>query len=175
VIFTETPLAGAYLIDLEPHQDERGFFARTFCRREFELRRLNPTVAQCNLSYNAIAGTVRGMHLQRPPAQEAKLVRCIRGAVFDVIVDCRTQSSTRGHYFSVELSCLNQRALYVPEDFAHGFQTLLNDSEVEYQMSECYQPASSAGYRYGDPALAITWPLPVAMISRQDLSWPSFS
>ena len=170
MIFTETPLAGAYLIDLEPHQDDRGFFARTFCRREFELRRLNPAVAQCNLSYNATAGTVRGMHYQRPPAQEAKLVRCIRGAILDVIVDCRSQSSTRGHYFSVELSAVNRRALYVPEDFAHGFQTLLDDSEVAYQMSDSYEPGSSAGYRYDDPALAISWPLPLTRISQQDLS-----
>lgn len=170
MIFTETPLPGAYLIDLEPHRDERGFFARTFCRREFEAHGLNPTVAQCNLSLNHQAGTLRGMHYQKAPSREAKLVRCIRGAIHDVIVDCRL-----GQSFAVELTANNRRALFVPEGFAHGFQTLMDNSEVEYQMSEFYNPDGGAGYRYDDPALAIAWPRPVTVISPQDLAWPAFS
>lgn len=175
MIFTETPLAGAYFIDLEPHHDDRGFFARSFCQREFEAHGLNASVAQCNLSYNSKAGTVRGLHYQRAPTREAKLVRCIRGAILDVIVDCRPPSPTYGRHLAVELTAANRRALFVPEDFAHGFQTLLDDCEVEYQMSEFYQAGSGAGFRYDDPALAITWPLPVTRISEQDLSWPFFS
>lgn len=169
MIFTETPLPGAFLIDLEPHRDERGFFTRTFCRREFEAQGLNPTVAQCNTSWNRRAGTLRGMHYQKSPSQEAKLVRCVRGAIYDVIVDCRS-----GQSFAVELTMENRRALFVPEGFAHGFQTLSDDSEVEYQMSEFYNPKGGAGYRYDDPAFAINWPLPVTVISPQDLSWPAF-
>lgn len=170
MIFTETPLPGAYLIDLEPHRDERGFFARTFCRREFEAHGLNPTVAQCNLSLNHQAGTLRGMHYQKAPSREAKLVRCIRGAIHDVIIDCHS-----GQSYAVELTAENRRALFVPERFAHGFQTLMDNSEVEYQMSEFYSPDDGAGYRYDDPALAIAWPRPVTVIAPQDLAWPAFS
>lgn len=175
MIFTETPLAGAYLIDLESHQDERGFFARTYCRREFEKRGLNPEVVQCNTSFNHKAGTVRGMHHQRPPASEAKLVRCIRGAIVDVIVDLRTASPSYGKHFAAELTAENRRALFVPECFAHGFQTLSDNTEVYYQMSAFYEPSSGAGYRYDDPRLAISWPLPISVISETDLSWPAFS
>ena len=170
MIFTETTLPGAYLIDLEPHRDERGFFARTFCRREFEAHGLNPIVAQCNTSLNHQAGTLRGMHYQKAPSREAKLVRCTRGAIHDVIVDCRS-----GQNFAVELTAENRRALFVPGGFAHGFQTLLDNSEVEYQMSEYYNPDGGAGYRYDDPVLAIAWPQIVTVISPQDLSWPAFS
>jgi dTDP-4-dehydrorhamnose 3,5-epimerase len=174
VIFSETPLAGAFVIDLEPHADERGFFARTFCRREFEARGLNAQVAQCNTSFNHKAGTLRGMHYQKPPSSEAKLVRCIRGCIHDVIVDLRTDSLTYGQSFAVVLNETNRRALYVPEFFAHGFQTLEDQSEIEYQMSEYYAPGTAAGYRYDDPAFAISWPLEVATISPQDLQWPPF-
>lgn len=175
MIFTETALAGAYLIDVEPRQDERGFFARTYCRREFTERGLNPEVVQCNTSFNFKAGTVRGMHYQKPPASEAKLVRCIRGGILDVIVDLRSGSSTYGKHFATELTADNRRALFIPEFFAHGFQTLADDTEVHYQMSEFYDPKSGAGYRYDDPRLAIFWPLPVTLISAQDLAWPAFS
>lgn len=175
MIFTQTPLTGAYVIDLEPHPDSRGFFARTFCRREFEALGLNPAVVQRNTSFNLKAGTLRGMHYQKPPAREAKLVRCIRGAIHDVIVDLRSESATYGKYFAVELTANNRRALFVPESFAHGFQTLDDDSEIEYQMSEYYNPASGAGLRYDDSAVAIEWPLPVTSISWQDLAWPSLS
>jgi len=174
VIFTETPLQGAFIIDLEPQTDERGFFARTFCRREFEARGLNPEVAQCNMSYNATAGTLRGMHFQNSPVSEAKLVRCVRGGIHDVIVDLRPRSATYRHYHSMELTAENRRALFVSKHFAHGFQTLTNDTEVEYQMSEFHDPAAGAGFRYDDPAFAIGWPLKVSIISQQDLGWPAF-
>ena len=175
MIFTETPLAGAFLIDLERHKDERGFFARTFCRREFEAHGLNPAIAQCNTSFNHKAGTIRGMHRQQPPASEAKLVRCVRGAIYDVIIDLRCDSQTYSKHFAARLTAENHRALYVPESFAHGFQTLEDNCEIEYQMSEYHTPGSAAGYRYDDPAFAITWPLPVTLISAQDLAWPVFS
>ncbi|MEO7166357.1 MAG: dTDP-4-dehydrorhamnose 3,5-epimerase family protein [Spartobacteria bacterium] len=175
MIFTETPLKGAYLIDLEPRTDSRGFFARTFCRRELEAKGLNAAVVQCNLSFNLQSGTLRGMHYQTAPASEAKLVRCIRGGIHDVIIDLRPESATYRECFSVNLDSDNQRALYVPETFAHGFQTLANNTEVEYQMSEYYAPEQAAGFRYDDPAFGLRWPLPVSIISEQDLAWPSFT
>jgi dTDP-4-dehydrorhamnose 3,5-epimerase len=175
MIFTETPLKGAFVIDLEPHMDERGFFARTFCAREFEKRGLNPKVAQCNLSFNSRTGTLRGMHFQKAPASEAKLVRCVRGAIHDVIVDLRLQSPTYRERFSVELTVDNRRALFIPEGFAHGFQTLTDMTDVEYQMSEFYSPGCSSGFRYDDAAFAIEWPLPVTVVSKQDQAWPPFT
>jgi dTDP-4-dehydrorhamnose 3,5-epimerase len=175
VKFTETPLAGAFIIDLEPHQDERGFFARTFCVHEFTNHGLNATVAQCSLSSNLKAGTMRGMHFQQPPLSEAKLVRCIRGAIHDVVVDLRPESDTYRRHLAVELSMENRRAVFIPALFAHGFQTLTDDAEVEYQMSECYAPEAARGFRYDDPAFAIRWPLPISVISQQDLDWPPFS
>jgi len=175
VIFTETPLTGAFLIDLELHRDERGFFTRTFCRREFEKRGLNANVVQCNLSSNAKAGTLRGMHFQKPPAAEAKLVRCVRGALYDVIVDLRPESSTYRANFGVELSADNRRALFIPENFAHGFLTLADNTEIEYQMSEFYQPGSAAGFRYDDPNFDLSWPREIEIISQQDLDWPRYS
>jgi dTDP-4-dehydrorhamnose 3,5-epimerase len=173
VIFTETPLKGAFILDLEEHRDERGFFARTFCRHEFASQGLNPDVAQCNTSFNLTAGTLRGMHFQRPPQSEAKLVRCIRGAIHDVIVDLRPDSTTYRQHFALELSAANRRALFVPDLFGHGFQTLADDTEVSYQMSQFYAPGSSAGFRYDDPMVDISWPLPVSVISPQDLAWPA--
>jgi dTDP-4-dehydrorhamnose 3,5-epimerase len=175
MIFNETPLKGAFVIDLELHMDERGFFARTFCAREFEKRGLNPKVAQCNLSSNSNTGTLRGMHFQKAPASEAKLVRCVRGAIHDIIVDLRPQSSTYREHFSVELTVDNRRALFIPEGFAHGFQTLTDMTDVEYQMSEFYSPDCSSGFRYDDAAFAIEWPLPVTAVSKQDQAWPPFS
>jgi dTDP-4-dehydrorhamnose 3,5-epimerase len=172
--FTETPLTGAFVIDLEPHSDERGFFARTFCRREFEARALNPVIVQCNTSFNLKAGTIRGMHYQKAPSREAKLVRCVRGSIQDVIIDLRTHLPTYGRSFAIELSEENHRAIYIPESFAHGFQTLEDQSEIEYQMSEYYSPESAAGYRFDDPAFAIRWPLEVTIVSSRDLAWPAF-
>ena len=175
MIFTETPLSGAFLIDLEFHRDDRGFFARTFCRGEFEKRGLNANVVQCNLSSNIAAGTLRGMHFQRTPAAEAKLVRCVRGALYDVIVDLRPESPTYRGNFGIDLTADNHRAIFIPENFAHGFLTLADDTEVEYQMSEFYQPGSAAGFRYDDPAFGLSWPREVKVISQQDLEWPRYS
>ena len=170
MIFTETPLKGSYLIDLEPHQDARGFFARSFCRREFEARGLNPEVAQRNLSFNQMAGTLRGMHFQKAPAREAKLVRCLRGKIHDIIVDMRPDSQTFRKHFAVNLADDTYRALFVPESFAHGFQSLVDDTLVEYQMSECYTPELGSGFRYDDAwarspngrALSVSLPIPAA-------------
>jgi dTDP-4-dehydrorhamnose 3,5-epimerase len=175
VKFTETPLRGAFVIDLEPQRDERGFFARTFCTAEFAKHELDSKVVQCNLSSNLKAGTLRGMHFQQKPANEAKLVRCVRGAIHDVVVDLRPQSATYRRHFAVELSGENRRALFVPKLFAHGFQTLTDHAEIEYQMSEFHTPGAARGFRYDDAAFAISWPLPISVISTQDLAWPPFS
>jgi dTDP-4-dehydrorhamnose 3,5-epimerase len=172
VKFLPTPLEGAFVLDLEPHRDDRGVFARAFCVDEFAEHGLNPTVAQANLSRNPRSGTLRGMHYQVPPATEAKLIRCVRGALYDVIVDWRDDSPTRGQWFGVELSEENGRALYVPEMFAHGFQTLTDDTTAYYLVSESYTPGTERGLRHDDPALGITWPLPVSLISDKDASWP---
>ena len=175
MIFTETPLQGAFLIDLEPHCDARGFFARSFCRREFEVHGLNPAIAQRSLSLNHKAGTLRGMHYQSAPAGEAKLVRCLQGRIYDAIIDLRPESATYREHFAVELSAESYRALFIPELFAHGFQSLVDESLVEYQMSECYAPKYGTGFRYDDPAFALVWPLAVTVISEQDLAWPAFA
>jgi dTDP-4-dehydrorhamnose 3,5-epimerase len=168
MIFHETRLAGAYVIDPEPIADARGFFARTWCRDEFERQGLNPRLVQCNVSYNVRRGTVRGMHYQVKPHEEAKLVRCTQGAIHDVIVDLRPGSVTYGQWVAVELTAANRRMLYIPESFAHGFQTLDDETEVLYQMSEFFHAGSARGLRHDDPALAIVWPLEVAMISDKD-------
>jgi dTDP-4-dehydrorhamnose 3,5-epimerase len=175
MIFVETPLRGAFTIDLERHEDERGFFARTFCANEFAKHGLNPNVVQCNLSSNSKAGTLRGMHFQTKPAGEAKLVRCVRGAIHDVVVDLRPESPTYRRLFALQLTMENRRALYIPESFGHGFQTLVDDTEVEYQMSEFHDPQQARGFRYDDSAFSIQWPRPVSMISAQDLNWLPFS
>lgn len=169
--FTEAPLAGAYVIDLSPISDDRGFFARSFCAREFEEHGLRPAVAQANVSFNHAAGTLRGMHYQLPPNAETKLVRCVGGAIYDVIVDLRPDSPTRLQYFGVELTAQNRRALYVPELFAHGYVTLADNSEVEYQVSEFYAPGQERGLRHDDPALNIAWPIEVRIASDKDRSW----
>ena len=170
--FTPTPLEDAYVVDLEPRADERGFFARTFCQREFEQRGLDPVVAQVNLAVSPVRGTLRGFHFQLDPMAEAKLVRCVRGAIFDVIVDTRPHSTAYLRHFAVELTAENRRAIYVPRGFAHGYQTLAAHTEVLYQMSEFYSPDAERGIRYDDPALGIDWPLPVSVISAKDAGWP---
>lgn len=170
--FHETPIAGAYLIELSEHRDDRGFFSRAFCRDEFLARGLNPTVAQANLSYSQRRGTLRGLHYQAPPAAECKLVRCIRGAIYDVIVDVRPASPSYLCHFGVELSADNRLALYVPEGVAHGCQTLCDATELFYLVSAPYTPGCERGLRYDDPALKITWPLPVSAISAKDAAWP---
>jgi dTDP-4-dehydrorhamnose 3,5-epimerase len=174
VIFTKTPLGGAFLIDLEPVGDERGFFARSFCRREFEAHGLNPDIAQCNVSLNRHRGTLRGMHWQDAPHQEAKLVRCTRGAIHDVIIDLRQGSPTFAAHFSTDLTAVDRRMLYVPEGFAHGFLTLEDDTEVFYQMSEFFAPESARGVRYDDPAFGIRWPIEILVVSDRDRSHPDW-
>ena len=170
--FYATNLKGAYVVELESRADHRGFFARTFCQREFEAHGLNPSVAQCNLSFNSRKGTLRGLHYQHPPATEVKLIRCIRGSVYDVIVDIRPDSATYLQHFGIELSADNRKALYVPELFAHGYQTLQDDSEALYQVSEFYVAGMEGGLRYDDPLLSIDWPLPAVEVSEKDRSWP---
>jgi dTDP-4-dehydrorhamnose 3,5-epimerase len=172
MIFTETALSGALIVDLQPRGDDRGFFARTFCQREFETHGLKPLVAQANLSFNRHKGTVRGLHFQFPPAAETKYVRCTRGAILDVIVDLRPESPTYLRHLAVELSADNRRGLYVPERFAHGYQVLEDDTETTYQVGEFYSPAAESGLRYSDPRLGIRWPLPVADMSEKDRVWP---
>ncbi len=168
MVFEETPLTGAFLVGIEPVRDSRGFFARSFCARDFERQGLRPAVAQCNISFNARKGTVRGLHLSVGPSAEAKLVRCTSGAIRDVIVDLRPHSPTYLKHFGVELTSLNRRALYIPVGFAHGMQTLEDDTEVFYQMTECYDPGAQRGYRYDDPAFGIDWPLEVTVLSDKD-------
>jgi dTDP-4-dehydrorhamnose 3,5-epimerase len=175
VLFKETPLAGAYIIDVEERRDDRGFFARTFCAREFEEHGLQTVVAQCNISFNYQKGTLRGMHYTVPPMNEAKLVRVVRGAIYDVIIDLRPESPTYKQHVGVELTASNRRALYIPPMFAHGFQTLEDDTEVFYQMSDFYAPGHDRGVRYDDPAFGIQWPLPVSVIAEKDLAWAAFS
>jgi dTDP-4-dehydrorhamnose 3,5-epimerase len=175
MIFTETALKGAYLIEPEEIKDERGFFARTWCRREFEAHGLNPRVAQCNISFNVKKGTLRGMHFQITPHEEAKLVRCTRGAIYDVIVDVRPNSPTITQHVGVTLSAGNRKMLYVPEGCAHGFLTLEDDTEVSYQISEFYAPDHARGYRWNDPAFRIPWPAEVLVISDRDRQYPDFT
>ena len=175
MLFAETKLKGAFVIELEPHTDERGFFARSWCRREFEAHKLNPNLVQCNVSFNAKKGTLRGLHYQTKPFEEAKLVRCTRGAVYDVIVDIRPDSPTFRHYVGVLLTADNRLSLYVPEGFAHGFLTLEHRTEVFYQMSEFYAPEAARGFRWNDPAFGIEWPSEVMIISERDRTYPDFS
>lgn len=166
-------LDGAYMIETELLSDSRGFFERTFCAKEFAEFDLNPCVAQCNISYNIRAGTLRGLHYQEAPHEEAKLIRCISGAVYDVIVDLRPQSATFRRWFGTDLSAYNRRMLYIPEGFAHGFQTLVDSTEILYQMSTFYVAASARGVRWDDPALSISWPkTQQRLVSERDLSFP---
>lgn len=173
--FSETPLAGAWIVDVEPHTDERGFFARTWCRREFEEHGIDADFVQASLSYNRVAGTLRGMHFQRPPHAETKLVRCVRGAIYDVIVDLRRESGSYGRWTGLELSANNRRGLLVPKGFAHGFITLDDNTEVLYQISAYYTPGSGTGLRHDDRQLGIEWPVPVKVIDDKDRALPAFA
>jgi len=173
--FHQIALSGVYLIEPAPHVDERGFFARTYCEREFAEHGLCTTWVQCNLSHNERAGTLRGMHWQEAPHGEEKLVRCTRGAVFDVVVDMRADSPTFLRHFGVELSEENGHALYIPRGFAHGFLTLRDSTQVFYQMGGFHTPEAARGARYNDPVLNIAWPRPVAVISDRDRDYPDFS
>lgn len=166
--FTETNISGAYVIDLEMQSDDRGFFARVWCQKELEKLGLNSSIAQCNISYNKRKGTVRGLHYQKSPFEEIKMVRCIQGAVFDVVVDLRRDSPSYLQYFSVELSAKNRRALYVPKGCAHGYQALEDDTEVIYFCSEFYHPKSETSVRWDDSAFNILWPEVVTEISEKD-------
>ena len=172
--FTETPLRGAFVLEIEPRSDERGFFSRYFCQKEFEAHGLKPNVAQCNLSFNHKAATMRGMHYQLAPAAESKLVRCTRGRIYDVIVDLRPGSPTYLQHFGVELTEDNRKQLYVPEIFAHGYLTLSAGAEVAYQVGEFYTPGCERGIRFDDPALKINWPIKVEVVSEKDAAWPAF-
>ena len=170
--FKETQLKDVYFVELDRIEDERGFFARSWCAREFEEHGLNPNLVQCNVSYNKKKGTLRGMHYQAAPHEEAKLVRCTAGALYDVVIDLRPDSPTFKQWFGVEMTAENRRALYVPEGFAHGFQTREDDTEVLYQMSEFYHPENARGVRYDDPAFGIKWPSSNITISPKDKSFP---
>ena len=169
--FVETKLKGAFIIDIERREDDRGFFARVFCQREYQDHGLKPVIAQANIAFNKRRGTLRGMHFQFPPAAETKVVRCTRGAILDIIVDLRPESATYLEHIAVELTEVNRRALYVPERFAHGYQVLADDTETSYQVGEFYAPDLESGLLYSDPRLALAWPLPVTEISAKDAAW----
>lgn len=171
MIFTETALRGAFILDLEKRGDERGFFARMFCQKEFEAHGLKPVIAQANIASSTRKGTLRGMHFQFPPAAETKLVRCTRGAILDIIVDLRPESPTYLKHVEVELSQDNYRALFVPERFAHGYQCLSEHTETTYHVGEFYTPSAEGGLMYNDPRLGLKWPLPVTSISPKDSKW----
>jgi dTDP-4-dehydrorhamnose 3,5-epimerase len=175
MIFIETQLKGAFIIKPERLEDERGFFARTWCQREFEAHGFNSRLVQCNISFNKKAGTLRGMHYQAAPYEEAKLVRCTQGAIYDAIIDLRPESPTFKQYTAIVLTAQNRKMLYVPEGFAHGFLTLEDHTEVFYQMSEFYAPEYARGIRWNDPAFNIQWPADVQVISDRDRNYPDFT
>lgn len=170
--FTPTDVDGVVIVDIEPHHDDRGFFSRSFCTEEFAKYGLDAAVSQTNISYNRTRGTLRGLHRQVPPYKEAKLVRCTQGAIVDVAVDVRPESPTYGRHVMVELTAENHRSLFLPPYVAHGFQTLKDETEVIYQVSGPYAPPGEQGFRWDDPEFDIAWPLPVAVISEKDASWP---
>jgi dTDP-4-dehydrorhamnose 3,5-epimerase len=174
VIFERAPIAGAFLVDVERHDDERGFFARVWCRDEFAARGINAEVVQASVSYNRQAGTLRGLHFSWPPSQEGKLVRCESGRIFDVIVDLRPDSPTFLRYFGLVLDSSQHNAIYVPPGVAHGFQTLARDSQVLYLMTDRYRPELAGGVRFDDPAFGVRWPMPVSVISERDRGYPDF-
>jgi dTDP-4-dehydrorhamnose 3,5-epimerase len=174
MIFTKTALNDATIVDIEKKEDERGFFARSWCLGEFKAHGLNPKLSQCNISFNSKKGTLRGMHFQAGPHEEVKLVRCTRGSIWDVIVDLRPGSPTYKNHMSILLTQENRRMLYVPEGFAHGFLTMADDTEVFYQISKFYVPRLQRGFRWDDPAFAIAWPAEVKCISDRDRSYPDF-
>lgn len=169
--FTSTKLAGVYIIDLEPHEDERGFFARTFCKHEFGELGLCTDFVQCNLSYNIKRGTLRGMHFQKHPYEEIKIVSCMKGALYDVVLDIRKGSETYGEWIAEELTDANHKMIYIPKGLAHGFQTLTDDCLMYYQMGQFYTPSSGSGIRYDDGRFQIKWPVKEKIISEQDRNW----
>lgn len=173
--FHETPLYGAWIIEPEYITDERGFFARVFCRQEFTNLGLSPDFAQCSISFNQKAATLRGMHFQHAPFEEIKLVRCTAGAIYDVIIDLRAHSPSYKQWFSIELTQENRKMLYIPQGLAHGFQTLQDHTEVFYQISSPFVPKAASGVRWNDPAFAIAWPLPIQVISPKDQQYPLFA
>jgi dTDP-4-dehydrorhamnose 3,5-epimerase len=173
--FFDTALDGARLIEIEPAYDERGFFSRTFCAKEFAAQNLETNFVQHSLSYSAARGTLRGMHYQAAPHSEVKVVNCIRGAIWDVIIDLRLQSPTYRRWQGFELTAENHDQLYIPAGFAHGFQTLSDETELHYLISTFYEPSAARGLRFDDRAFAIRWPLPIAVISAKDLAWPDFA
>ena len=174
MIFTETILKNAYVIELEKREDHRGFFARTWDKKEFEEHNLNSNLVQCNVSFSKKCGTLRGMHYQKKPFEESKVIRCVKGKIFDVIIDLRSSSSTFKKWFGVELTEENYKMLYVPEGFAHGFQTLEDNTEIIYQVSEFYTPNSELGIHWNDPAFNITWPIEEKIITEKDNAWKVF-
>jgi dTDP-4-dehydrorhamnose 3,5-epimerase len=174
MIFTEGALPGTYIIDPERKRDSRGYFARVFCRDEFAAHGLSDSMVQANVSFNHERGTLRGLHYQAAPHQEAKIIRCSRGALYDVVVDVRPGSPSYGRWMGVELSAENGRAFYVPEGFAHGYLTLVDDTEAGYFTSAFYAPEAERGLRYDDPSLNIEWPIAVSVVSDKDQSWPAF-
>lgn len=172
MIFFKTKFPGALIIEPEKIKDERGFFARIWCSREIESEGMNPHIVQCNISFNHKRGTIRGLHYQKYPHAEAKIARCTMGAIYDVIIDLRPESPTYLQWQAEELTCENRRMMFIPEGFAHGFQTLVDNTEVFYQMSEYYFANSASGIRWNDPAINIYWPLPVSIISEKDNTYP---
>lgn len=172
--FVETAIPGAFVVEMERIEDERGFFARTWCADEFRRMGLNNRIAQCNVSFNTRRGTLRGMHYQAQPHEEAKVVRCTQGRIHDVIVDIRPGSARFKESFAIELSAANRKMLYVPEGVAHGFQTLEDQTEVFYQMTESFHPEAAAGFRWNDPAFRIYWPLEATLVSARDRAYPDF-
>jgi dTDP-4-dehydrorhamnose 3,5-epimerase len=174
MIFKSATLAGVYSIDPERHEDDRGFFARVWCAREFAAAGLSTRLAQCSISLNKRKGTLRGLHYQVPPHEEVKLVRCTRGAVYDVVVDLRPHSPTFQQWTAVTLTSEKRNMLYVPQGVAHGFQTLEDDTELFYQISEFHEPAAARGVRWNDPAFRIEWPVPNPILNKRDESYPDF-
>lgn len=175
MIFEETKLKGAFLIEPERLEDERGYFARTWCKREFEAQGLNTNIVQCSISFNKKKGTLRGMHYQAPPYQEVKLVRCTSGAIYDVIIDMRRESQTYKQWVAAELTAENQKMFYIPEGFAHGLITLQDNAEVFYQISESYHPECSRGVRWNDPGFSIQWPIAPTVMAERDRNYPDFA
>jgi dTDP-4-dehydrorhamnose 3,5-epimerase len=175
MLFRNTLLSGLYEVRIEPNADERGFFARSWCREEFQAHELNAKLVQCNISFNKRRGTLRGMHFQAEPFGEAKLIRCTQGGIYDVAIDLRPQSPTFRHWVAVELTAANHRMLFVPQGFAHGFLTLEDNTEVFYQMSDFYKAEAARGVRWDDPAFQIAWPAPVQVISERDRTYPDFT
>lgn len=174
MIFVATPLPGAFVVELEQHADDRGYFARAWCQREFAAMGLSHEVAQCNVSHTTRRGTLRGMHWQEAPYGEAKLVRCTRGSIWDVIIDLRPDSPTYTRHFGIELNSVSGRALFVPEGFAHGFVTLEDDTDVFYQMSQFHEPNAARGVRWNDPAFGIVWPISEPLLHPRDAHYPDF-